>query len=444
MKRIHLIVVAVLGAFFLSFGNFFAKGSADAVLRAGRGHLDGASVADRVFAWVWSWGGFGGLGWLEWLRDIVVFTTLLLAIFVAVHFIIRRWKAKRRVGTWVVVVLAISGWAIPSLVFSSIAWNERRLPPQPPVLPFDLVGEAAQTRAFYSPVALLVAALNGARGDLAASARLSLSPADWRKEARIHGWNTVVLSGPLASYRPLLAHLVASPDWRLAKISNTGFIFARDGGTPVSLPDTAVLQAGNKKQTARHLAQLSEKLDGAGYVPQARQAIARALELAPKDYEVLLYASQFAASRELWSDMTTYARRALDHRWRDPHATYMLAWAAFESGDYATAEHWARKIPATFDPFTTRLLLARIYRAQKDFTAETSVLQTLVDSLPEGTQIHSQFLLYLAQSRASSGHARAAVQIYRQALATGLLDKTQAAEVEDHIATIKKNSGFVE
>lgn len=440
-KSIWLVAVAggLAAGFLLAFERFFAPPPPAWVLMAGRGAVDpGAGGVGIFFHAIWKAGGEAGLGWLAWGADFVVSAVMAGGVLVLAGWLAGR-SGRYRWLVWVSAILIVGGWAVTTLVFSSIRWREDRLRAE---WPWDLVREAAGARAYYSPTALFLAGLEGGSGDLAESMRLARDPVEWRKAARQAGWSAVVLAGPPSGYRELLDHIVESPDWRLAAIRPGGYLYLRDGRLPVALPDLENWDAGSPLATARSLARLSEKFEAIRDVAAARRAIMGAMEIAPRDIEVLLHAAHFAAARERWHDVKEHAEDALKARPGHAHAWYLLALAAMESGDLGAAREAAGHAVAGSREPAAVLLKARICRAQRDFVAEAETLRGLPALYPEASVPRVEAWIFLGQARAAAGQASLAIEAYRQALDSGVLPAEQRADVEESIRTIQKNSGL--
>ena len=150
-------------------------------------------------------------------------------------------------------------------------------------------------------------------------------------------WNTVLLSGPVGEYRPLLDHLMASPDWHLAFVTNYGFLFRYGSGLPPRSLDAA-FRRGPDQETAVYLAQIAGYYDAIRRTADARACIERALELAPDNTSVLSHAATFAAAQKRWQDAIGYSRRALENDHGLIHAKLIQALALLETGEAEKAE----------------------------------------------------------------------------------------------------------
>ncbi|GAB4164457.1 MAG: hypothetical protein Fur0032_00360 [Terrimicrobiaceae bacterium] len=440
-KSICFAVLAggLFTGFLLAFHRFFAPPPPSWILLAGQGAIDPqAGWLSRVFHGVWQLGGETGLGWLCWLVVFALGTAKAILVLALAAWLAGR-LGRRGWLVWLVAELGLAGWAVPLVVFSSIRWSEDRLRPD---WPWDLLREVSGSKAYLSPTAALLSGLEGEKADLEVSSRLARDPVEWRREARRSGWSAVVLAGSPAEYRQLLDHLVESPDWRLAAIRPGGFLYLRDGQLSCALPDIDGFDAGSRRATARSLARLSEKFEAIRNVGAARKAILRALELAPKDIEVLIHAAHFAAARERWHDVEEYAGDALGVRPGDPHASYLMALAALESGDLTLARDAVDRAASRSRDRSVLMLKARICRAQRDFLSEAETLRGLVAMYPAGSVARVEALVFLGQAWASAGQAPLALEAYREALDSDGLPPEQRADVEESVQVILKNSGL--
>jgi tetratricopeptide (TPR) repeat protein len=254
-------------------------------------------------------------------------------------------------------------------------------------------------------------------------------------------WNVVVLAGPHGEFQPLLDHLLSSPDWRLEALANAGWLFKRERGPSNPLPKPEEVDLGNPLDTAIYLAQLSSRFDAMAAPVAARAAIERALELAPNDAIVRLHAAYFALERERWQDVVSHARAALRTSPASPQAHALAARAYFESGDFDAAKKSATSALAVSpSDLSTRFLLARIQRANRDFRSEAETLERLImDSKSAGLPT-AGYLAYLGQSYAQVGNAVFSAKSYREALASGQLDDEQKQAVREALEIVESRS----
>jgi tetratricopeptide (TPR) repeat protein len=407
-----------------------------------------ASVIDLAARRLWQAGGTSMLATGQWLAVFAGWTLAALAVFAVVHAIVRLLDDKRvrgiLFGSTVVLVLATS---VPPLweMFtrrSERIWDLRLLVPLELA---DKIRETDRERVFANPAALAqLLPLVPDFGDsvsMADSVLLSRNPSKWREDFRWMKWNAVLLSGPVGEYRPLLDHLMASPDWHLAFITNYGFLFRYGSGLPPRSLDAA-FRFGSDQETAVYLAQIAGYYGAVRRSADARACIERALELAPDNTSVLSHAATFAAAQKRWQDAISYSRRALENDHGLIHAKLTQALALFETGEAEKAEELVNDVLLeTPDDMYTLFLSARTRRSLNDYGGEAESLERLVAIASKTGAPTASYRVYLGQAYARQGLAEPAVRNYRAALESGQLDARQSDELRDAINAIESKTG---
>jgi tetratricopeptide (TPR) repeat protein len=409
--------------------------------------LGDSSVADLLAGRLWEAGGASLLATAQWL---VVFAGWTLATFLslAVIYAIVRLLDDRRTraslfGSAIILALAT---CVPPLW---ISWRNRgemvsdlRL-----LLPSDLAHEVrrlGREKTFANPTALghlLLLVPNGADGvSLEDSARLALNPSQWREAFRRHRWPAVVLSGPIGEYRPLLDHLLVSPDWHLASVTNHGFLFRYGPGLPPrSLEET--FQCGSDHETALYLAQIAGYYEAIQRTGDARACFERALSLAPENTSVLSHAANFAVAQRRWQDALAHSRKALERNPNLGHAKLVQALALFETGETEQAEELIDEVllESPNDSYTL-FLSARIRRTLNDYSGEARSLEKLVANAKNAGVSPVDYQIYLAQAYAKQGLAEPALRSYRAALESDQLGARERDDIRDAIEAIESQS----
>ncbi len=406
------------------------------------GTFDNVTWADRLTGFLWTWFGYRGLSFGNWLWEwffwsLVVFGFLLFGAWV------RRsnWRGKKILSR---VIPFLVGFACILSVWNAVAnWKTDRRDLRllsALTLAETEVGETAKVFANPSMLPFLALTGNDAMLKLPDSTKLSLFPSEWRAAQRSRQWDTVVLSGPLTEYRPLLNHLLISPDWQLTGFTNQGWVFTRGEGVSLVLPAADSIDLGNATETALYLAQLSAKFEAMGNPAAARASTERALELAPNEAEVRLHAANFAAARKRWQDVVTHAKAALKVSPGSATGHSLLALAMLESGDPGaarkSAENALRLAPK--DPGTL-FLLARAQRNERDYRSEAETLEVLVATCRERGLSFAGYQAYLAQSYAQVGNAEGAAKNYREALSSGQLDAAQSGAIREALGVVESH-----
>ena len=195
--------------------------------------LDGCGTAswiDLTAGRLWRSGGASLLATGQWLAVFAGWTVAALIAFTVVFALVHLLNDPRArgilFGSAVVLTLAT---CVPPLR-ETIARRGDRISDLRLVLPAELADQVRaldQAKTFANPSALahllLFAPNSAASVSMADSVRLSTNPAQWREEFRRAKWNAVLLSGTLGEYRPLLDHLMGSPDWHLPPLPITVF-----------------------------------------------------------------------------------------------------------------------------------------------------------------------------------------------------------------------------
>ena len=363
-------------------------------------------------------------------------------------FLLIRWAAARlnreRVG-------AICCWVMAAAVFGMGAWEgiagwknnarDARL-----FAPVDLIALAKTNggRVFVNPsatfeVAALAPDLLGGRA-LKDRAAMMGSPLRWRAEDRESPASGVLIAGNVAEARPLIGHLLASPDWRLAFVDNGGLLFLHGEGPNFSpLPDAEIVAGFDLDQHGYVLARTALNYHEAGLKVEARSLMSAAVERAPEDPRVLACAASLAASQGRWERARADAEKALKLDPRSLHAGYLLALSLLETRvpdrAHAIASELVERVPRDAGIL---MLHARTSRATNDPTSEIASLEKLL-TLSEGSTIsRARVQIYLGQAWAKRGFPDQALAAYRAALKGGL-SSGEESDVRDVVKTIEDN-----
>jgi len=449
-----IVPSAALLGFAQALNAFGGKPDVELLARAARGvcHREGlegfapASLLDDLAARLWTSGGPSALVWGNWALTWLGSTLIFIALLVGLVLLVRLFPEKRikrllfgAFSALLVVVSAASVWhAIKE-------WKTRRLDLRL-TLPIDIVRAGDDSEAVFTNVSALpwLILLRNGQGNFPTpveAGKLTLDPGAWRTALRQKQWSRVVLTGPLSEYRPLLDHLLVSPDWHLAKVANLGWVFERGPGVPDAVPEN--LQLDTDLNTAVYLAQLGEKLDAMKKTAEARASITRALELAPNDPIVISHAASFYAERKRWQEVLTYTDKALKNDPDYVHALLLSALAYYELGDFSRAHDvLGRVLLQTPNDFYALLLLARVMRAENDYRGEAEVMERMVRLAGEHRLPQARYLVYLGQAYARQGLAERSAVSYRKALESGELTTQEATDVKSALDLVETRAGL--
>ena len=405
-----------------------------------------ASWIDRIAGRLWQSGGASRLAAAEWLAVFAASTAAAFLVLVVVLGFLRLLKEARTrkivFGSAIILILAT---CIPRLAGTIVRRDEKVLDLGLliPVELADHLRASDRPRIFANPSALVSLLLLAPRSiesvSMIDSLRLSANPERWREGFRRAKWNVVLLSGPLGEYRPLLEHLMASPDWHLASVSNQGFLFLYGFSLPVGSLDETFRRA-NDHDTAVYLAQISGNYDAIRRTRDARACLERALALAPNNTIVLSHAATFAAAHKRWQDAIDYSGKALAGNPDLAHAKIVQALALLETGRADRAQELVDQVllQSPDDPYTL-FLSARIRRSLNDYAREAESLEKLVAIGQKTGGPTADYRIYLGQAYARQSLIEPALQNYRAALDSGQLDPKQAEEVRHAIETIESS-----
>jgi hypothetical protein len=431
------------------FGSFPTAGSLAAAIRglASLRKIEGfgnASMLDLVAARLWE---AGGASLLATGQSLAVFAGWSLATFFSlavVYAIVRllddRGSRAILFGSAIILVLAT---CVPALWMS---WRNRgekasdvRL-----LLPLELADQiraTAREKVFANPTALghLLLLLANGKGGVSPgdSARLTENPSQWREAFRRQRWAAVVLSGPIGEYRPLLDHLLVSPDWHLASVTNHGFLFRYGPGLPPrSLEENFHFESD--RETALYLAQIAGYYEAIRRTGDARACLERALSLAPENTSVLSHAANFAVAQRRWQDALAHSRKALEKNPNLGHAKLVQALALFETGETEQAEKLIAEVllESPNDSYTL-FLSARIRRTLNDYSGEAASLEKLVANAQKAGVSPVDYQIYLAQAYAKQGLAEPALRSYRAALESDQLGPRQKDDIREAIDSLE-------
>jgi tetratricopeptide (TPR) repeat protein len=450
------LLVALVGGILHALPYFGAPATPTAIVSAARGvaalkKLPGygdASLLDGVAARLWRSGGGPALAWGESVGVLLGWTLAGFAVL-AVVWLASRWVAKprTRAGIFAIASVIVLATAV-SPVWRWFSHRGQVVHATPLLLPMELaeaVKDIPANATFANAATLsqfmLLAPDSVGRLTPQQAAGLAVNPTAWRKAARLAQWNAVVLSGSATEYRPLLEHLITSSDWRLALVTNQGYLFLRNTGTPVKTIDVENFKQGSDRDTAIYLAQLAERYDAIRRPADASASIDRALELAPNDVTVLSHAASFAAGRKHWQDAITYTGRALAQDPSSTHAKLVRSLALLETGEAAQAQNICDEIlhEAPNDLYTL-FLYARICREIHDYAQEAYTLERLIKLSEKMGLSTVNYRIYLGQAYARQGQPEPALKSYRAVLDSGLLGPEQAQEIQSAISEIEENA----
>ena len=436
LKTLPAVIGSLAASILSALPGVFDRG--ETILSVGSGLAsESASRGDRLAAFAFQLGGWG-------LADALRLISGTMPWFLG--FLVLFWGASwfgglaRKWGTTLVwlLCLGVSGAGIWGAFF----------PASPPIkdprllAPLSLVemAKSARGRVFMNPsarpyVAPFAPALIDRSLTEKMAANIVVSPEKWRTENRSRPFSSVLISGHVFEAKPLIGHLLDSPDWYLARVDNQGLLFL-----PGERPDMAgspVPDFASPRERAIYLAQYALNLEIAGSRTMATTSMDEARSLAGKDYEVLFRASSLSASQSHWERARKQAAAAAKKRPGSYEANYLLALSLLETRSYDKAfectSALARKYP---DDPGVLMLHARAARSAHDFSEETKTLDRLLRLAKASNTPAARIHIFLAQSWAQRGFPEQAITHYQSALSEGL-SKEEASDVRAALTTIE-------
>ncbi len=397
---------------------------------------------DGIAGLLWKTGGPSGLVFLVaalgFLQGFVLGGILTALLLLA-------WQIRPRLWRWLALSpIALGYLAVCALAIVQTATIDRSLARSRELNgPFNLLDEWKGGALFVSRSGLPFVVLRdpAAVKDLTEASALTLAndPRAWREQLRKSDWQTVILTGPNTEFRPLLNHLLDSPDWHIAAVTNQGYVFLRSAGAVPHEFDPGKFRLGSDRETAVYLAALADRYEALRQTRDARDCITRALKLAGNDATVLSYAAAIEAGHKRWADSLGYADRALSADPRSSYAMLLKTLALLETGRPDKAEPLARQLMerAPNDTYTL-FLYARVCRELRDSRTEAETLQKLIAlSLRLGLPVPPNYYVYLGQAYVLMGDAPQAAAAYHKALEIPGLGPELTESVRDALKTVE-------
>lgn len=278
-------------------------------------------------------------------------------------------------------------------------------------------------------------------GSATETAEACLAPEKWRSLHRVHRYQAVLLTGPVWAYEPLLRHLVASPDWKLAMVDDTGFVFfpAFEGEKKFTSgePDTLFPDASDPSIRARRLAALAENLALAD-VEDYQNILAHARELAPLDPVVLSHAAAIHIRTKDWPAAEKSARLALEQNPRFSTARYLLIQALLNRGRSDEAYEESRQLLSLESRDIPILFLhARVAHAARAFQDEAATLEKLISLCRQRGVPEGGYRVYLGQAYAKLGKGPQAIEQFELALQSPLIDEPSKARIRETLEMVR-------
>jgi len=269
------------------------------------------------------------------------------------------------------------------------------------------------------------------------------NPGLFRQLDREVRFEALLLTGDVGECKPLLEHLQKSPDWHLAYVDHTSFIFQRSARASwnASEPDSLASHFEKKSDQATALALCAQKLLALKMNEAAKTRLERATELDSKCADAWNGFARYHLAIGHWEKALTSVERALEN---DPDSLAALATKAqilFTASRFADAYECSKKlIEARPDDSFLLFYHAKIAHQSHAYQSEIAALEKLI-SLAEANQATtSGYRIYLAQAYAARSEAAPAIAQLERALADPDLSAEQRSFCEELLGQIKKRS----
>ena len=451
LSTLLLAVVSLLCGFLHALPLVGSLPSVAALASAARGLAADQSVQvslltgwrDSLNGWLWQSGGVSRLASGQWFSVFLTWTVLvgfgLLGIWALIRF--TRLRHGRFILLAATGLLLLTGWPA---VLAFLRERDSRITSLQLIAPVDLMAAAKKIEAqtifsnAEARAALLLLAPEVARDVPVTDPKLVNNSQAWRQALRENKWESVLLTGPITRYRVLLSHLLTSPDWHLAQVTNQGFLFFRGPGTPPPTPEIDTISFPSDEETALYLAQFASRLDAVHDLSGAKAAMDRALALSPNNADVQSHAATLAAGHKKWHEAVAHADAALEAAPDAAQPRLVRTLAKLETGELNEAHddisYVLQRNPN--DPYSL-FLLARISRARNDSLTEAETLEHLVNLTARAGQPVIHYQIYLAQAYAKLGRNKKALKTYHEVLDQGHHNPEQTTAIEDSITAIE-------
>lgn len=268
----------------------------------------------------------------------------------------------------------------------------------------------------------------------------------FRQLSRQEHFDTVLLVGDPSEYRPLLDHLLDSPDWKLDYVDHTSVLFVRQRAkawTPAELSGVrSKLEALPKSAAALGLARLAARLVAVRKMPAAKEVLEAAEKHDGKVPEVWSAQAEYRMALGDWTGAIASADQALKLDEDCLPALGAKAQSLYAKKRFAEAYPYSRKLNEKL-PDDPGILFyhAKIAHESRHFTEEIRALERLIDLAGKSGRSDPGYRVYLGQAYAAAGDAEPALAEFAKALADPDLPGEQRQFAEETSALIRTKIG---
>lgn len=282
-----------------------------------------------------------------------------------------------------------------------------------------------------------------AEADERAFTRAAQDPALFRQlDRRIH-FDAALLCGDPAAYRPLLRHLIESPDWVLTRLDSATLVFRR---APAAAWDESALAGEAEKFTGADRAAFytvaAGKLLAIGRPGPAKECLDKALALDRKSPGAWTQLAVYNGQIGRWTDALANVQEALSLDENFPPALAARAEILFGAKRFSEALESSRRLMEETPNDPAALFLhAKIAHEARNFTQEAEALKRLIALAEKQQQPAAGYRIFLGQAYAHEGSAQPALEQFEKAAASDDLTPEQREFVRDCVARIKDRAG---
>jgi tetratricopeptide (TPR) repeat protein len=272
------------------------------------------------------------------------------------------------------------------------------------------------------------------------------SPNLFRQLDRQNRFDTLFLVGDPSTYRPLLDHLLDTPDWTLTYLDHTSLIFHRAGNDPWTEAKLQALRGKFAEASARDraavLAGTAVKLIAVRKRELGKKLADEAVELDSGLPDGWSARARYHLERGEWNPAIADADRALEIDGDYMHALASKAQALYATKHFTDAYRVSKKLIEKMpDDPGVLFYYAKICHEAHAFEEEIKALQKLISLAELCERPTSEYRIYLGQAFARTGKGPEALEQYGKALADPDLPRDQQAEVGRTMEQIRSKVG---
>lgn len=271
-------------------------------------------------------------------------------------------------------------------------------------------------------------------------------PSAWRRLDRQKRFGGALLAGQPTEIRTLAQHLCQSPDFRLERVDNWGFLFSRKPPLPYHPPSppSVVPDLVDPELRSDYLSAVAVNLDTVGEFEAAREYLSAAEALDPDSPLVLVREAYIDLHHRRHAAAVAAASEALE---LDPDSAPALKIAAQSFAAVgATDRAWqvAERLLEVSGSADPRILFlhARLASDAHAYSREQDSLEKLVSITEAAGRSATSFRVYLGQSFARQSLPRPALEQFQTALQDPDLGPSQRADLKSTVANIREKTGI--